>query len=172
MPISSRMVSALCSISARPSSVSTSRAAQAASSIPYITRKIPYYEVAARDPPAMAIGFVARPRAPEDDPSELQPRMELYVRDEEGAERLPKRSFAVLREALPSGELERGRVPGLIGTSERTPRRVISALLEKRLWPCRRPSMHYRGDTMSHIPLTLERAAPGKPWVRFDGFAR
>jgi protein SCO1/2 len=30
----------------------------------------------------------------------------------------------------------------------------------------------YRGDKMSHIPLTLVRAAPGKPWVRFDGFAR
>jgi Fic family protein len=43
------------------------------------------------------------------DPSELQRRMELYVRDEESAERLPKRSYAVLREALLSGELERGR---------------------------------------------------------------
>src|ERR1700675_2092318 len=30
----------------------------------------------------------------------------------------------------------------------------------------------YRGDKMSHVPLTLARAAPGKPWVRFDGFAR
>jgi protein SCO1/2 len=30
----------------------------------------------------------------------------------------------------------------------------------------------YRGDKMSHSPLTLMRAAPGKPWVRFDGFAR
>ena len=59
--------------------------------------------------------------------------MELYVRDEESAARLPKRSFAVLREALLAGELERGRVPGLIETSERTARRVISALLQKRL---------------------------------------
>jgi protein SCO1/2 len=25
---------------------------------------------------------------------------------------------------------------------------------------------------MSHTPLTLLRAGPGKPWVRFDGFAR
>lgn len=66
-------------------------------------------------------------------PSELQRRMELYVRDEESAERLPKRTFAVLREALLSGELERGRVPGLIDVSERTARRVISALVEKRL---------------------------------------
>lgn len=30
----------------------------------------------------------------------------------------------------------------------------------------------YRGDKMSHTALTLLRAAPGKPWVRFDGFAR
>jgi Fic family protein len=67
------------------------------------------------------------------EPSELQRRIELYVRDEESAERLPKRSFAVLREALLSGELERGRVPGLIDASERTARRVISALVEKRL---------------------------------------
>lgn len=67
------------------------------------------------------------------EPSELQRRMELYVRDEEQAERLPKRSFVVLREALLSGELERGRVPALIGISERTARRVISALVAERL---------------------------------------
>jgi protein SCO1/2 len=29
----------------------------------------------------------------------------------------------------------------------------------------------YQGDKMSHAPLTLLRAAPGHPWVRFDGFA-
>lgn len=29
----------------------------------------------------------------------------------------------------------------------------------------------YGGDKMSHDPLTLMRAAPGKPWVRIDGFA-
>ena len=28
----------------------------------------------------------------------------------------------------------------------------------------------YRGDKMNHTPVTLLRAAPGKPWVRFDGF--
>jgi protein SCO1/2 len=28
----------------------------------------------------------------------------------------------------------------------------------------------YRGDKMSHPPVTLVRAAPGKPWIRFDGF--
>ena len=29
----------------------------------------------------------------------------------------------------------------------------------------------YRGDKMNHIPLTFLRAAPGKSWVRLDGFA-
>ncbi|MEZ5514365.1 MAG: Fic family protein [Steroidobacteraceae bacterium] len=67
------------------------------------------------------------------DPSELRRRMELYVRDEESAGRLPKRSFTVLREALLAGELERGRVPALIDASERTARRVISMLIDKRL---------------------------------------
>jgi protein SCO1/2 len=28
----------------------------------------------------------------------------------------------------------------------------------------------YRGDKMSHDPLTLMRPAPGKPWMRIDGF--
>jgi Fic family protein len=67
------------------------------------------------------------------EPSELQRRMDLYVRDEEDAGRLPKRSFPLLREALLSGELDRRRVPGLIDASERTARRVLSALVERRL---------------------------------------
>jgi len=29
----------------------------------------------------------------------------------------------------------------------------------------------YRGDKMSHTPVTLLRPAPGMPWVRFDGYA-
>ena len=29
----------------------------------------------------------------------------------------------------------------------------------------------YNSDKMSHEPLTLLRSAPGKPWVRIDGFA-
>ena len=29
----------------------------------------------------------------------------------------------------------------------------------------------YTPDKMNHTPLTLMRAAPGKPWVRLDGFA-
>jgi len=29
----------------------------------------------------------------------------------------------------------------------------------------------YRGDKMNHFPVTFLRAAPGKPWVRLEGFA-
>jgi protein SCO1 len=29
----------------------------------------------------------------------------------------------------------------------------------------------YRGDKMNHTPVTFLRAAPGRPWVRLDGFA-
>jgi protein SCO1/2 len=29
----------------------------------------------------------------------------------------------------------------------------------------------YRGDKMNHPPVALMRIAPGKPWLRFDGFA-
>jgi protein SCO1/2 len=29
----------------------------------------------------------------------------------------------------------------------------------------------YRGDKMNHSPVTLFRAAPGRPWVRLDRFA-
>jgi protein SCO1 len=28
----------------------------------------------------------------------------------------------------------------------------------------------YRGEKMSHIPVTLIRAAPGQPWLRIEGF--
>jgi len=34
-----------------------------------------------------------------------------------------------------------------------------------------RAFLSYGGDKMSHRPLTLVRAAPGRRWVRFDGFA-
>jgi protein SCO1/2 len=29
----------------------------------------------------------------------------------------------------------------------------------------------YHGDKMNHLPITFLRAAPGKPWVRLEGFA-
>jgi protein SCO1 len=29
----------------------------------------------------------------------------------------------------------------------------------------------YKGDKMNHTPVTFMRAAPGRPWVKLDGFA-
>lgn len=29
----------------------------------------------------------------------------------------------------------------------------------------------YQGDKMNHVPVTFLRAAPGKPWVRLEGFS-
>jgi Fic family protein len=63
-------------------------------------------------------------------PSELLRRMELYVEDEVRAGRLPKGSFALLREALLAGEFERGQAPALTGYKERMGRNVLSRLLD------------------------------------------
>jgi Fic family protein len=67
------------------------------------------------------------------DPANLLRRIELYCRDEVEAGRLPKLSYPVLREAVLSGEVERGRVPGLVNLQERAARNITSVLLAKRL---------------------------------------
>lgn len=65
------------------------------------------------------------------DPAELLRRMEIHVEEEVRAKRLPKGSFAVLREAVMAGEVERGAVAFLTGQGERSARMVTSALVEK-----------------------------------------
>jgi Fic family protein len=63
-------------------------------------------------------------------PSELARRMEIYTEDEVRANRLPKGSFPLLREALLAGEFERGSAPSITGYKERMARNVLSKLLE------------------------------------------
>jgi Fic family protein len=63
-------------------------------------------------------------------PSELARRMEIYTEDEIRANRLPKGSFTLLREALLAGEFERGAAPSITGYKERMARSVLSKLLE------------------------------------------
>jgi Fic family protein len=75
------------------------------------------------------VGFMSDLLAPE----ELLRRMEIHIEEEMRARRLPKGSFAVLREAALAGEVERGKVPMLTGYEERAARMVSSALLEKGL---------------------------------------
>ena len=67
------------------------------------------------------------------EPAEMLRRMEIHVEEEMRAKRLPKGSFAVLREAALTGEVERGKVPTLTNYEERAARMVTSALIEKGL---------------------------------------
>jgi Fic family protein len=62
-------------------------------------------------------------------PSELLRRMEHYVEEERRADRMPRGAFPLLREALLSGEVERGRAPELTGYRERMARNVVAELV-------------------------------------------
>jgi len=67
------------------------------------------------------------------EPSELLKRIERYTQDEIDAKRLPKGGFKLLREALLSGEFERGKAAAITGSGERTARDVLSALAHQKL---------------------------------------
>lgn len=64
------------------------------------------------------------------DPTTLLRRIEIYVEEEVRAKRLMRGSFAVLREAVLAGEVERGMIPMLTGYEERGARNVTAALVE------------------------------------------
>ncbi len=66
-------------------------------------------------------------------PGELRRRIELYVEDEVRAGRLQQGSYAVLREALLTGDVDRATARQLTGYQERMGRTIISKLLEKGL---------------------------------------
>jgi hypothetical protein len=56
--------------------------------------------------------------------------MKLYVDDEVAADRLPKGSLALLREALLAGELDRGKAADLTGYQVRRGREILAHLLK------------------------------------------
>ncbi len=58
-------------------------------------------------------------------------RLSLHVQEEVALKRLPKGSFALLREAWMAGEFKRGQAATLTGYKERAAREVLTALLEK-----------------------------------------
>ena len=66
-------------------------------------------------------------------PSELLRRMKLHVDDEVSAQRLPRGSLALLREALLAGEMDRGRAADLTGYQERRGREILAGLLKSGL---------------------------------------
>ncbi len=58
-------------------------------------------------------------------------RMNIHIQEEVALKRLPKGSFALLREAWLAGEFKRGRAPEITGYQERTARDVLTTLLAK-----------------------------------------
>jgi len=77
-------------------------------------------------------------------PAELLNRIGVYVAEEVAAKRLPKGSFELIREAVHSGEFERGRASDLTGYGERQARSVLSALVERGLLKSDSPKLSVR----------------------------
>lgn len=67
------------------------------------------------------------------EPATMLTRMEIYIEEELRAKRLLSGSFAVLREAVMSGEVERSKIPMLTGYGERGARNVTAGLVERGL---------------------------------------
>ena len=63
-------------------------------------------------------------------PDRLRDRIMIWAEEEIRAGALPPKSDAVLKAVLYQGQIERGEVELILGTSDRTARRVTSALLE------------------------------------------
>ena len=85
------------------------------------------------------------------EPSELLPRMELFVEEEVRAGRLPKGTFPLLREALLTGEFERGKADSISGYAERMARTVVSKLVERGLLVSASP----KGALRLGFPLSI-----------------
>jgi len=64
-------------------------------------------------------------------PDRLRDRIMIWAEEEVRADALPSKSGAVLEAVLYRGELPRGEVAALLGGSERSARRVTSALLKR-----------------------------------------
>lgn len=65
------------------------------------------------------------------EPATLLTRMEIHLEEEIRAKRLMRGSFAVLREAVIAGEIERSKIPSLTGYEERAARNVTAALVDR-----------------------------------------
>lgn len=65
------------------------------------------------------------------EPATLLTRMEIHIEEEVRAKRLLRGSFAVLREAVMNGEVERAKIPSLTGYEERGARNVTAGLVER-----------------------------------------
>jgi Fic family protein len=64
-------------------------------------------------------------------PDQLRARILLWAEEQMRLNRLPPKSGAILEAVLYRGELPRADTPGIVNSSERSARRVVSALLEQ-----------------------------------------
>lgn len=64
-------------------------------------------------------------------PERLRGRMAIWAEEEIRADRLPAKANLILDAILYRGELQRADIASILGTSERTARRVTSALLDR-----------------------------------------
>lgn len=95
------------------------------------------------------------------DPSELLRRMQHYCEDEIRAERLPKGSFDLLREALLAGCFERGKADTITGYKERQARMVLADLVSKGLLTSDSPKSHVRlGFPVEVVELWFPKLYP------------
>ena len=65
------------------------------------------------------------------EPGGLRTRILLWAEEEVRLKNLPPRAGTVLEAVLYRGELPRGEVAGILGTTQRHARRVVSALVER-----------------------------------------
>lgn len=63
-------------------------------------------------------------------PDELQSRILIWAEEQIRSGALPQKSDTVLKAVLFQGQIERGAVEGILGSSDRTARRVTAALLQ------------------------------------------
>jgi Fic family protein len=95
-------------------------------------------------------------------PALLLRRMKLYVDDQVSSDRLPRASMGLLREALLTGEIERGRAAELTGYQERRARDVLGALLDAGLLVSSSPKGPVRlGFPIDALESWLPRLYPG-----------
>src|SRR5437588_634333 len=62
------------------------------------------------------------------------------------------------------------RILGRLGAALTCATGVLLAVATAASLAAQRAFDVYRGEKMSHTPVTLMRAAPGKPWLRIEGF--
>ena len=87
----------------------------------------------------------------------LSERMRIHVEEMIALKALPKRSYALLREALLTGEFERGKVENITGLKDRAAREILYALVKKGLLVSDTP----RGPVRLGFPIdVVERWFP------------